>query len=153
MFFISLGLLLRVSVLISLGVCGFCFDLLLCVSIFVVSLVFCRNSLIFFRGRRRGSKKKKWPTFFLFLLLVFLYGTRVLKTRVPCEFFFHFSFATSWNLSHKLEFLHWTRVLKTRDANFFNSFRNMLTNEIVSKIVLICTQKKNPNKLGLRKFV
>ncbi|XP_065619224.1 chitin elicitor receptor kinase 1-like, partial [Quercus suber] len=73
----------------------------------LLNLMFRKELVDLFQRERKRLKEEEEDTHvFLFLLLVFFGGTQVLETRVPHEFLFHFSFATSWNSSQGLEFLH-----------------------------------------------
>ena len=51
---------------------------------------------------------------------------------------FHLSSVFVDFIWYKLELLHWTRVCWTRDVSLLNSLKMVLTNKIVSKIVLFC---------------
>ena len=72
--------------------------------------------------------------------------TRVFKTRIP-RVFHMYLFSTS-NCQHieleslKLDLQHYTQVCETRDASLLNSLKTLLTNKIVSKMVLFCKKKK-----------
>ena len=65
--------------------------------------------------------------FFLFSFFSSLLHGRFEKVEIEC---------------FRLDFLQQTRVRQTQDASFLNNFKNMLTNEIVSKIELNCNNNK-----------